>query len=636
MSPARAKLRASALACLAALSAFASGPGERGEICVFDLRPTLSFDAASAESANRAWDETHAAATLQGLANRDAPRLYLRLVECGGRDIDMHWLQKYSEPGEWLHGRKTVEINSLEELFERFGKFARGAVVYDGNVPATSAVASAVAGAEGLVAVRFDPSPGSVYSRIVLAGPKLEERVRLVNRDGSPMFTGRGTIPGTRRKSTGSAKNDAHIWMLENCVKSGKCKTEFGAYYIDQFWRRMPDAAPRNHHTLANHDFFVSKRAFFFDLSPWGDEPATDEPEAPPGADLDTLKEILAEVWKRNGGKKMCHIGGFPPWAFKYTRRAGGGHGDVETEWEFSRVISAYNAFKDADAIGYGAMANASFWTHFPLEKSYPQKWVSHAELKRRGLLDERGRVDFKGRQFYIFYVGDYDSSSWISQRAPDIWDSPARGTLPLMWCVSPVLAARAPHVMHHFRKTASPNDYFAAADNGAGYLMPGMLQEPRPISGLPSGLDAWAGHCRAHYQKWGLRITGFVIDGHAPALNEKGLDCYASFSPGGIVPQKSPPASLHAGMPVLRSDWDLVSDNPAEAAAVLCDRIRDRAPLRFHWFRSILKSPQWHAQVREEVSKRNPDAVLLDAPAFFELLKIWLESGGGAEGKEG
>ncbi len=606
-----------------------AGAAEREPIYIYDLRPTLAFDASSEKSVANAWDEAHVVATLQGLANRDAPRLYVRFVEFGGRDIDMYWLEKYSKPGEWLCGRRIVEIKSLEELFERFGKFAEGAVVYDGKVPATSAAASAVAGADGLVALRMDASPGSAYSRLVLSGPKLKEKVRLVNPDGTSMFSGKGTIPGTSRKSSGSPKNDVHIWLLENYLKSGKCSAEFGAYYIDQCWRRSPDAAPRNHHTLSNHDFFVSKRAFFFDLSPWGDEPATDEPSAPAGADLETMKEILLAAWKANGGKKMCYIGGFPPWAFKYTRHAGGRHADVETEWEFSRIISAYNAFKDADAIGLGALANASFWMHFPLEKNYPQNWVSRSELKARGLLDENGRVDFAGRQFLLFYVGDYDSSSWISQRTPDLWDSPARGSLPLMWSISPVLAERVPHVMHNFRKTATPGDYFAAADNGAGYLMPGMLQEPRSISGLPSGLDAWAAHCRRHYQKWGLKITGFVIDGHAPQLNAEGLDCYASFSPGGIVPQKTgAPALMHKGMPVLRSDWDITPENPAEAAAIICDRMRDRAPMRFHWFRSILKSPEWYAQVMEEVKKRCPGATLLDAPSFFELLKIHLSPG--------
>ena len=202
-------------------------------------------------------------------------------------------------------------------------------------------------------------------------------------------------------------------------------------------------------------------------------------------------------AYQQNKGEKYCYIGGFPSWAFKYTKHAGGIHDDVPTEWEFLRLISAYNAFKDADAIAIGALANASFWQHFPLEERYSQPWVTHEELKQRGLLTEDGKVDVKGRNFLIFYVGDYDASSWVSQFTSLTWDDPNRGKVPMMWAISPVLQERVPHVLHNFRKTATKNDYFVASDNGAGYLSPGMLQEPRPISGLPSGLQSWAEHCK-------------------------------------------------------------------------------------------------------------------------------------------
>ena len=142
---------------------------------------------------------------------------------------------------------------------------------------------------------------------------------------------------------------------------------------------------------MSNHDFFVSKRAFFFDLSPWGDEPATDDPSQPVGTDLQTLKEMLLLAYQQNKHEKMCYIGGFPSWAYKYTMHASGIHDDVPTEWEFSRIISAYNAFKDADAISYGALANASFWQHFPTKKKYTQDWISHKELQKRGLLTADG-----------------------------------------------------------------------------------------------------------------------------------------------------------------------------------------------------------------------------------------------------
>ncbi len=51
--------------------------------------------------------------------------------------------------------------------------------------------------------------------------------------------------------------------------------------------------------------FFVSKGAFFFfDLSPWGDEPATDDPTQAVGTDLNTLKEMLLLAYRQNNNEK--------------------------------------------------------------------------------------------------------------------------------------------------------------------------------------------------------------------------------------------------------------------------------------------------------------------------------------------
>lgn len=593
-------------------------------IGMFDLTYSLSDDLNDPQQVESMWDDIHTVATLQGIVNRDAPRLFINYVVESGIEIDTYWWNKYRQQGKWLHEKDTIVYHDIVELVDAYKHFINGVVVYDSSIASTSNVASAVAGAEDLIAVRYDPAQGSLYSRIVLTGPELKVKVRLINEDGSPLFTGKDTIPGTDRISTGSLKNDPYIWFIERYMKTNQCAGDFGAYYIDQKWRTNPTATVVNHHTLTNHDFFVSKKAFFFDLSPWGDEPATDDVDQTLGTDLATLKEFLTEAYRINKGEKMCYIGGFPSWAFKYTQHAGGRHGDVATEWEFSRLIGAYNAFKDADAIGYGALANASFWTHFPLKEKYPQQKVTMEDLKQRGYIDEEGKVDFRGRDFIIFYVGDYDASSWVAQRTPTIWDNKNRGAVPMMWAISPVLENRVPMALDYFRETATPNDYFVAADNGAGYLMPGMLQEPREISGFKSGLEAWANHCIPYYNRWDLTITGFVIDGTAPGLSKEGLDCYASFSPDGIVPQKVPFTMLHGNMPVLRSDED-IQQNPKEAVQRIVQRVSDR-PIPFHWFRNILKTPDWYVEVTNELEKINPDIELLDAPTFFELYRIWLQ----------
>ncbi len=604
-------------------------------VALFDLGYTLRMDYSHPESVRRAWDHIHALSSLQGIVNREAPRLYLFYIETQGIHIDRYWWEKYRQPGKWLHGRDTVVYTDLVDLIQAYSDAIKGAVVYDPNVPATSNVASAVAGVENLIAIRYDPSPSSLYSQVIKSGPRIPVNIWLTKPDGRSLFTGQGNIPGTRRPSSGSAKNDAYRWFIEHYLKPGKCNTGYGAYYIDQLWMENPKATNLNHHTLTNHDFFISKKAFFFDLSPWGDEPATDEPGQRTGTDLETLKEMLLLAYRQNdNGQQFTYIGGFPPWAFKYTQHAGGAHEDVPTEWEYSRIISAYNAFKDADAIGYGALANASFWQHYPLQPHYPQKWIDTEALKQKGYVNQQGDLTIEGKNFIIFYVGDYDASSWLSQTTPTIWDHPKRGAVPLMWSISPVLAQRVPMAMAYRRETASPNDYFVAADNGAGYLMPGMLQEPRPISGLPDGLSAWAKHNQPYYRQWGLSITGFIIDGEAPGLNQQGLDTYALFSPNGIVPQKIPLTLLHGDMPVLRADYDINQSDPEAAANQIIARVSNR-PIPFHWFRNILKDPDWYTQVVAALSKKDPNIILVDAPTFFELYRRYLkENDAAAEGK--
>lgn len=602
-------------------------------IRLYDLTYAARIDLGDAEQVNMAWDHCHAVAALQGIVNREQSRLYVRFVQSPhlAQNIDDYWLEKLQRPGQWLHGRRIEEVATVEQLVEDFRASFEGVVLYDPKVAATSNVASTIAGIENLLPIRFDRSPDSLYSRLVIGGPQLPVIRRLVGENGESMFTGRGSIPGTERPSTGSPKCDAYLWMKAKYLDTGLCDGAFGAYYLDQYWIARPRLSVVNHHCLTNHDFFISNRAFFFDLHVWGDETPIDDRGQKAGTDLETLKELLLSAYHHGGKERMIHIGGFVPWAYKYTNHgsAGGGHAPVASEWEYGKVISAYNGYMDADAIGYGAMANASFFAHYPLEKRYPQQWVTRENLMDRGFLRPNGKVDFRGREFVVFYVGDYDCAAWLYQRAPDIWDDPNRGKVPLMWSISPILDRRAPMAMDYLRKSATANDYFAAADNGAGYCEPGMLQEPRGISGLPSGLDAWGHHNRKYFDRWGLSITGFIIYAHGPDLNEAGLDCYASFSPNGIVPQRGPATGLHRGMPILRHDHDVNEGDPGDAARHVVDRIarRRREGLPpFHWFRNILKSPTWYVEVVDRMKELDPKVELLDAPTFFELYRIHLE----------
>jgi hypothetical protein len=572
-------------------------------VYLFDLTPTLSANLADPSAAAGVWDLVHLVATLQGIVNRDGPRLYLRYVEWDGRYVDDYWLAEMRRPGRWLEQAEIRRIESLEQLVSTFRAELRGAVVYDAKLAALSNVASAFAGAEDLVAVRYDPSPESVYNRVIEGGPRLPVRRQL-----TPEWA---TFAGA------TGKCGAYRRAKSELLESGKCHPAYLGYYIDAYWISHARAAPANHHTLTNHDYFVAKRAFFCDLHCWSDERPVDDPDQPRGEDLRTFTAILATMARLNRGA-LAHVGGFTPWAFKYTTYpgAGGSHEGVETEWELVRVLSAYNAFLDADALSIGAMANASFFQHFPLKERY-------AQAPPPASLPQVADADW-----VMFYVGDYDSAAWLYQRIPDLWDDPQRGRVPLNWAIGPVLSRRAPQAFAYLYETRSANDFFITADNGGGYLNPSMLTEPR-ISGLPSGVEAWRRHCAPLYRQWDMNITGFVIDGLAPPSGPDVLDTYATFSGGGIALQRHEAwARLHRGMPVIRCGTDINTDEPAAAAGEIVREIasRRRDGQRFHWFRSVLRPPRWYVAVVDELARADSRIRVVGAPEFFTRLRDELD----------
>ncbi|MDR1119316.1 MAG: hypothetical protein LBM08_00185, partial [Dysgonamonadaceae bacterium] len=76
---------------------FAEGP-----VTLFDMGYLNRLDVNRPEDARTVWEHVHAAATLQGIVNREKPRLYLFYVESGGVNIDRYWWDKYRQPGKWL------------------------------------------------------------------------------------------------------------------------------------------------------------------------------------------------------------------------------------------------------------------------------------------------------------------------------------------------------------------------------------------------------------------------------------------------------------------------------------------------------------------------------------------------------
>lgn len=593
----------------------------------YDLTYTLKLDRSDPKACRRIWDENHFVSSVQGIANSKSPVLYLFFV--GGEDgkTDRFWLDKLRAHGEWLADRKLVAVPELTALVKQFHNRIRGLVVYDEKVPSTSNVASTIAGVESLACVRFDPAPDSLYTWLTSdpKGPKLPVKQWLVNRDGTSMFTGKGMLPGSQTRSTGSAKCDAYIWAKERYLDTGKCNAAKLAYYIDAYWISHPGGYIPNH-TLSNHDYFIANKAFFFDLSPWEDETPVDDRSQPLGTDHNTLKAILRSAYDQLKGKSMIQAGGFLPWDKKYTTSEGAGkHDGVPGEWHYAEILSCYNAYMDADALGYSSMANASVYQHYPLKPVYKQKLPTVADLKAKGFILADGKVAAKS--FVSIYVGDYDAAAWLYNAMPQNWEDPARGTIPLGWAFNPNLAQRFAAGMDYVRKTATPNDYFVAGDSGAGYINPGNLAEPRKWSGLPSGVKTWTEHCLKWYKQFDLSLTGFVIDGYAPEMSKEVWDAYATFSPSGIVGQKVDPLGVYKGMPFLRMTSDLGS---AESSANLIRMSAGGQHPEFFMYRDILWSPSSQKKMMDLVkdSPDGKDVEFVDPYTLMLLVKQFKETG--------
>lgn len=380
--------------------------GEELSCSVDDVvyRLALPHNPPDDRAAREGWhDEALFATSIQGIVNRTQPRLFLDAM-----DHDAIWWSRLTAAGQLLEGVTPVDIDSAVATYETFRCAIEGLVVWDPAVPATLNVATSVAGADDLAIVRFDESPGSLYQRL----QSLEEPPAIVV-DLRGLFTGEGVIDGTSRPSSGSAKCDAYLWLLEHYLRPGLLEGRHAGYLIDSWW--LDHNLGANATQTFNRDFLIARRALVFDLSNWGDEVPIDDPTQPLGTDRATLLELLGALYELHAGSGITQVSGFTPWAWKYTNfdGAGGSHGPVETEWDLARILSAYNALIDGDALGMTTMANASLYS----QANLPRRRVAEAaptldELRDLGFWDNRltnpGFEDNNHVGSWTVSLGDY------------------------------------------------------------------------------------------------------------------------------------------------------------------------------------------------------------------------------------
>ncbi|NLN93273.1 MAG: hypothetical protein GX130_08220 [Candidatus Hydrogenedens sp.] len=569
-------------------------------VCYVDME--ILFQELPQDSVSR-YDALKLVASLQGLVNRESPQLLMRFLYGQGQkgriNMDDYWLETTGKSWDIL--QEIERERSLSALLKRFHSFYKGFVLWDPDVVATANVAATICGVDGLLPLRAD-SPLLPYLKE--AGIDTGVGISLVG-----LFTG---------AESGSSKCDAYLWAKREYLDTGKCNPALLAFYIDAY-TQQPGTAGFHYGDLfntmlANHDYFISQRAFFFDLLVWEDEAPVDDPGQPLGTDYQTLCAILKSQYERNQGSCFTSIGGFVSWDLKYTNHgpAGGTREPVPTEWQYVSLFSRYNAFLDADALGLACLTNSSFYRHFPLKERYTQQPVSPLPA-------------LENKTYVLIYMGDYDSAAWLSRHAPQLWDDPLRGSLPIAWAFNPNLSDRVPHVFDYYYRTASEKDWFIAGDSGAGYLNPNLLIDDRGGSGLPEALDLWVSHNQHYYERLDYSITGFVINGFHGDMPLRIQQAYARFSPNGVGMQLGMKEKLVDGTPFLRHSYDIYPDpgHPEKAAELMASFARPEKP-QFLIFRWILQSPSTMSKVIDQIRQRHGQESweFCDPYTFFALYK--------------
>lgn len=594
------------LAPLLQASAAGSHGASRPTLHVLDLRYAKGLPAA------RRYDIWHAAACLQGLANRDAPRIFLIY-----HDGDAPWLERLREPGGLCESWPVTRFSKVEDLIFYFEDRIKGLVLYDadlnstGSVSSTSLAATTAAACEDALAIRKDASSQSLYSHLV------NERKFPVLLDLTGRFSGSGKIWDSPTTSSGSAKCDAYLWALEKYLAAGRCNPAVLSYTLDLWGLKVgtPDDCQ-----LANLDYAVAQRGFCFELSPWGDEAPNDDPAQPIGTDLSVFWRILDEANNQTARQQMIRFCGFTNWQYKYTKYGSNGkHGEVDTEWETVRLLSAYNTYLEGDAPNPNFVSNGSFYAALKPaleERRYVQNPApTRAKMIQEGLLREDGSVP--DGNYILISLGDYDQASWtLYMLAGGRYDDPVRGQLKCNWGIDPNALDRASAAMDYMYRKMSPLDTFTAWDSGAGYVNPSQLHGLREPSGYPSGVEIWRKHCRYYYRFLDYSISAWLLNGSA-SLTAQDARNYAPFSGDGIglyaFTTLNPP-TLVDNIPAMRWGGDLGSS---------ASNIIDHASgVHFGWYRTILWSPSQVKALQDRYAASRHNHRFLSAYEFYYLLR--------------
>jgi hypothetical protein len=389
-------------------------------------------------------EERLAVLALQGIANRQGPRVFLQTGQAirwnqidydrddgdkGGRQwsqeaADMLRTRYRNTCDYWIEyiesiGMARFKKAGVGDLLKELGDEVKGFVVYD-KLDHDLSIAATMAGLDDLVPVT----------------PALRDRLELDAGRSLPVkFDVRKLKAGY--PSGSDPRIEAHRWAIANLLP--RCDRS-AALSRDKTYGQ--DA----HDILIDADLAIRNRWFVFDLTYMSEETRlgkNDKPDPvwgfePPDEEL--LVQILESLDQP-----------YPPiygWGRPY-------------ESALIRRLAINGGVKICTGNG-----NASFFQSMPVQSESFRQPVPHAQT-----------VTPEDKIYVSFAVNEGDTLKYLTGLANGGgWLQPQRGTIPINWGMDPLLYVKFPGLVSHYYRTATPNDYFFSAPSGWGYLAPFML----------------------------------------------------------------------------------------------------------------------------------------------------------------
>ena len=393
------------------------------------------------------YDEVLAVACLQGLINRDQPRLYVLAQKYHRPNF---WLDTLSQQGQWLAGRERKSLPSLNDLVNLAAHRVKGIVIWDPAVPATANVATTIAGVDDAI----------VLSPELAAANAANWHLPILH-DLRDQFTG---------AETGSAKNDAYRWAIETTSPK--------------------PAAPPTSCASSKTPSPPAPKATSATSSP-ATGPSATEPSSstsPPGPTNPRRTTPIKNSAPTS--KPTTYPRRKPPPIRRQTNdridrllrllqilqhpRPPERHEGVPTEWETVWLISPYNCYQNTIS---SDCFNQSFHSHAPRRplQAEPSRLASPAPGKQILPLHPHGRLRLRHAPLRF-------PPQPLARSRPR--------QIPLAWGINPNLLETYPDLIAYYYATATPADTFTADASAAGYMNPNRI-DPKYLPLFIDTIDA-------------------------------------------------------------------------------------------------------------------------------------------------